>query len=661
MQTVSMLVSAVTVPAEMVLRKPAKLSVDEAATVPIAFLTAYYSLVELARIRKGDWVLIHAAAGGVGLAAIEIARWAGAKVIATVGSKEKEDYVRSLGVEHVFNSRSLTFAAGVMEATGGRGVDIVLNSLTGEFQSKGLEVLAPYGRFIELGKRDIYDDRQVGLKVFRKNLSFYAVDLAAAIEEIPDYLVELLRKVMGHIEAGDWQPLPVHVFSAADPSVPVHFMAQARHIGKIAIHMDRNVNVLPATDRPLFSRDSTYLITGGLGGVALTVAEWMAENGAGHLVLLSRRSPSAEASQAIRGIEQRGTKVVALPCDVTREADLARVLEAIHADMPPLKGVIQAAAVVDDALVADLSAERFLPVMAPKITGTWNLHQATLHEDLDFFVMFSSIAAVHPQPGMGSYAAANAFLDGFAHYRRSLGLPATAVNWGGWDQTGLAQATGTEKSLAGYGEQGIRNFSRPEALAAFGRVLETNPVQVVAAPFDWEKFAAFHGPNGASPAFSTLSRSSTAAEASSSRAEILDQLMQADSIEQRQEMLEMHLQEVLGRVLKLATRKIDRERPLGSMGLDSLMGLEFVRRLSNTLEIPVPATVVFNYPTIQQMASHFLRRLQLTSADESSASAEKPNVAPAANRKDARVDGLSDGLTEEDALQALMSHGQRSS
>ncbi|MGB8478121.1 MAG: type I polyketide synthase [Acidobacteriaceae bacterium] len=659
MQATSMLASAVTVPAQMVLRKPAKLSVDEAATTPIAFLTAYYSLVELARVRKGDWVLIHAAAGGVGLAAIEIARWVGAKVIATVGSKEKEDYVRSLGIEHVFNSRSLTFAAGVMEATGGRGVDIVLNSLTGEFQSKGLEVLAPYGRFIELGKRDIYDDRQVGLKVFRKNLSFHAVDLAAAIEERPSYVVGLLRAVVGHIESGDWRPLPVHAFSAADPSVPVHFMAQARHIGKIAVHMDRNVNVLPATDRLLFSRDSTYLIAGGLGGVALTVAEWMAENGAGHLVLLSRRSPSGEASEAIRGIEQRGARVVALQGDITREADLVKVLETIHAEMPPLKGVLQAAAVVDDALVADLSAARFLPVMAPKITGTWNLHQSTLHEDLDFFVMFSSIAAVHPQPGMGSYAAANAFLDGFAHYRRALGLPATSVNWGGWDQTGLAQATGTEKSLAGYGEQGIRNFSRPEALAAFGRVLETNPVQVVAAPFDWEKFAAFHGPNGASPAFSSLSRSSAATEASSNRSEILDRLTQADSIPQRQEMLELYLQEVLGRVLKLATRKIDRERPLGSMGLDSLMGLEFVRRLSNTLEIPVPATVVFNYPTIQQMATHFLRRLQLTAADELNASAEKPNGAP--GLKDGRVDGLSDGLTEEDALHALMSSGPRSS
>jgi myxalamid-type polyketide synthase MxaE and MxaD len=186
-------------------------------------------------------------------------------------------------------------------------------------------------------------------------------------------------------------------------------------------------------------------------------------------------------------------------------------------------------------------------------------------------------------------------------------------------------------------------------------------VQVVAVPFDWEKFAAFHGPNGAAPAFSVLSRSSAATEASSSRAEILDQLVQADSMQQRQEMLELYLQEVLGRVLKLATRKIDRERPLGSMGLDSLMGLEFVRRLSNTLEIPVPATVVFNYPTIQQMASHFLRRLQLNTADELSASAEKLNGKPSMNRKDARVDGLSEGLTEEDALHALMGNGQRSS
>ena len=660
MQATGMLASSVTVPAAMVLRKPAMLSLDQAATTPIAFLTAYYSLVELAHIRQGDWVLIHAAAGGVGLAAVEIARWRGARVIATVGSKEKEDYVRSLGVEHVFNSRSLTFAAGVMEATGGRGVDIVLNSLAGEFQSRGLEVLAPYGRFIELGKRDIYDDRQIGLKVFRKNLSFYAVDLAAAIEERPSYVVGLLHQVMRHIESGDWRPLPVQAFSAADPSAAFRFMAQARHIGRIAVRMERDVHVLPARDSPLFASNATYLVTGGLGGVALTVADWMAANGAGHIVLLSRRSPSAESFEAIRRIEQHGAKVVALQGDVTREADLVKVIETIRAEMPRLKGVFHAAAVVDDALVADLTAARFLPVIAPKITGTWNLHQATLKEDLDYFVMFSSLAAIHPQPGMGSYAAGNAFLDAFAHYRRALCLPATSVNWGSWDQIGLAQTTASEKSLAGYGEQGIRNLSRSEALAVLGRVLETNPVQVLAAPFDWKKFAAFHGPNGAPPAFSALARSSVVAE-TSSRSEILDQLIQVDSIQQRQELLEYYLQEVLGRVLKLATRKIDRERPLGSMGLDSLMGLEFVRRLSNTLQIAVPATVVFNYPTIHQMAPHLLRRLQLATSDESGANPEAAKGVVSGSAKDVRVDGLSDGLTEEDALHALMGSGQRSS
>ena len=195
-----LLASYVTLPAELALRKPANLSFEEAATSPITFLTAYYALIELARMKEGDWVLIHAAAGGVGLAAIEIAKAVGAKIIATVGSKEKEDYVRSLGVQHIFDSRSLDFSAGVMEVTQQRGVDIVLNSLSGEFIARGLDVLAPYGRFLELGKRDIYDDRQVGLRVFRKNISFHVVDLAAALEDRRPYVASLLKLVMDRLE-----------------------------------------------------------------------------------------------------------------------------------------------------------------------------------------------------------------------------------------------------------------------------------------------------------------------------------------------------------------------------------------------------------------------------------------------------------------------------
>lgn len=666
MRDIGTMASRILVPVEMIFPKPKQLSWEEAATTPLAFLTAYYSLVELARIRRGEWALIHAGAGGVGLAAIEIAKSYGANIIATVGSTEKADYLRSLGITHILNSRSLDFASGVMSITSGRGVDIVLNSLTGEFISAGLEVLAPYGRFIELGKRDIYDDRHVGLKVFRRNLSFHAVDLAAAIEEKRSYVVEMLGEVMRRIASGEWKPLPVTSFSSKDPSEPFRFMAQARHIGKISIRMDRDVRVLPATEKPLFSANASYLITGGLGGVALTVAEWMAKNGAGHLVLLSRRAVSDESRAAIRRMEESGAKVTPVRADVTDEADLAKALETIHASGLPLKGIMHTAAVVDDALISDVTPERFVPVMVPKITGAWNLHAATLKEDLDFFVLFSSIAAIHPQPGMGSYAAANAFLDAFAHYLRGLGRPAISVNWGGWDQIGLARAAGTGRSIEGYNEEGMRVFSGEEALEALRRVLESNPVQVTAVPINAEKFAEFHGPNDIPPAFADLvSQSRTKTAAQTNRSEVLEQLAAADSMKQRQEILEAHLQDVLGRVLKLASHKIDRERALGSMGLDSLMGLEFVRRLSNSLEIAVPATVVFNYPTIRLLAAHLLQRMHLSIADVPKTGGVDSTVARVPDNRNGSLRELSDELSEEDALQALigngMGNGQRGS
>lgn len=683
MRTTGMMASSVSVPAELAVRKPARLSMEEAASVAVVYLTAYWSLVEQARIRKGEWLLIHAGAGGVGLAAIEIAKWAGANIIATVGSKEKEEYLRSLGVRHVLNSRSLTFAAGVMEITGGRGVDIVLNSLAGEFLVKSMEVLAPYGRFIEMGKRDIYEDKRVGLKALRNNVSFHVVDIAAAVEDRRPYVAELLREIMRHIESGEWRPLPVQSFSSAEPSIPFRYMAQARHIGKIVLCMERDVQVLPPVERKLFSADATYLITGGLGGVALTVAEWMAANGAGHLVLLSRRKPTHESAEAIRRMEKSGATVISVQADITREPDLARVLDAVHATMPPLKGIMHTAAVVDDAMIRDVSPERFLPVMAPKIEGAWNLHTATLNEELDFFVLFSSIAAIHPQPGMGSYAAANAFLDAFAHYRRALGKPAISVNWGGWDQIGLARASGTGRSIEGYSQEGMRVFSAEEALDALRRSLESDPVQVIAVPIDSDKFVEFHGLGNIPPVFSDLvsrSRSnSNGSAAQSDRAEILDQLLIADSTTRQLEIFETYLQEVLGRVLKLATHKIDRARPLGSMGLDSLMGLEFVRRLSQSLQIAVPATVVFNYPTIQQLAAHLLRRMQLEVV-ENPVIAEAQFDPPSLNGNRSagsgqlgiaeltisqpeisQMNGLSDAVSEEEALQALIGNEQRNS
>ncbi len=648
-----LLASHVVIPAALALRKPRNLSFEEAATSPITFLTAYYALIELARLKAGDWVLIHAAAGGVGLAAIEIANSVGAKIIATVGSKEKEEYVRARGVAHVFDSRSLGFADGVMAATGGRGVDMVLNSLSGEFIRRGLDVLAPYGRFVELGKRDIYDDLQLGLKVFRRNLSFHVVDLAAALEDRRSYVIDLLRSVIARIEQREWQPLPVTVHPANEPSAPFRYMAQARHIGKIAIRMGRDVQVLPAADAPLFSADATYLITGGLGGVALRLAEWMAQNGAGHLALVSRREVSEEAAAIIHRIEAIGASVQVIRADITRQAELDRALLTIRQKGPALKGILHTAALVDDALIRDLSPEQFPSVMGPKIDGTWRLHQATLQEDLDFFVLFSSIAAIHPQPGMGSYAAANAFLDAFAFYRRTLGLPATSVNWGGWNEIGLARAAGTGRSIEGYVRQGMINFSGDEALEALGAAIRENPVQAVAVLFEWRTFAEFYGADQIPPLFRDFTSRVATHASSSSRSEILDLLTEAESAEQRTESMEAYLQETLSLVLKLAKRKIDRERPLGTMGLDSLMGLEFVRRLGSALQIAVPATVVFNYPTIRLLAPHLMQRMQLQPLHGSAKAPDEPQKTIFAV--------LPIEISEEDALEALIGERGRSS
>jgi acyl carrier protein len=361
------------------------------------------------------------------------------------------------------------------------------------------------------------------------------------------------------------------------------------------------------------------------------------------LMLVSRRAVSEEAAEAIRRIEATGCRVRAVRGDITGRADVEEALRTIRAEGVPLRGVLHTAALVDDVLIREMSPDRFAPVLAPKVEGTWNLHAATLGEKLDFFVLFSSIAAIHPQPGMGIYAAANAFLDGFAQYRRALGMPATAVNWGGWDQIGLARVAGTERSLEGYCQQGIRNLAASEALEALGEAIRSQPAQVVAVQFAWSAFAEFHGRRTA-PLFRDFVAQTAASGQASGRSEIADRLADAASIEERMETLEAWLQETLGRVLKLAARKIDRDRSMGTMGLDSLMGVEFVRRLSNALEIPVPATVVFNYPTIRLLARQLLQRLNLQEAEALPAAVPTMVVA-----------GELPQISEEEALQALMS------
>ncbi|MBT9332220.1 type I polyketide synthase [Paracidobacterium acidisoli] len=653
--TVGMLASQVVVPERVVARKPKSFSFEEAAAAPVAFLTAWHALVELARLRAGEWVLIHAATGGTGLACVEIAQKLGARIIATASSPEKHAWLHSIGVEHVLPSRSLEFADGVMEITGGRGVDVVLNSLTGEFLSRSLDVLAPYGRFVEIGKRDLYDDRRIGMKVFRRNISYHTVDLAAAVEERPNYMETMLRTVIGHLDAGEWKPLPVQCFSAAEPDLPFRFLAQAKQIGKVVVQMTRDVKVLPERARSLFAADATYLITGGMGGVGSVVAEWMARNGARHIVLASRRASSAETQAIIERIERHGAKVVHDRTDVLDADAVAKLIERIREEMPPLRGILHAAVVIDDGLIMDLTAERFDAVMGPKVTGTWNLHEATRDEALEFFVLFSSIAAVLPQAGHGSYAAANAFMDAFAHRLRAQGTPAISINWGGWKDTGLIQEAGTARSLEGYELQGMMAFSPEEALEALREALAIRPVQAVAMNFDPEIFARFHSGNGIPPAFAGMVDSFVRREdtVQTGRASIVDVLAAAETAAEQREILEDHLQQELGRVLRLAPERIERERPLGTLGVDSLMALEFVRRVNAGLGLRLPATTVFNYPTVKQLADQVLQRLGLDNSRGLKTHADAMADASQTMPENAALRSVA-ALSEDEALALLM-------
>jgi NADPH:quinone reductase-like Zn-dependent oxidoreductase/acyl carrier protein len=655
-----LLASTVILPAPLVLPKPAGLSQIEGAGLPIAYLTAYYSLIELGRMRRGEWVLIHAGAGGVGLAAVRIAQAAGARIIATASSPEKHAFLHGWGVEHVLQSRTLEFVDGVNEITGGKGVDIVLNSLSGDFIPASIDVLAPYGRFLELGKRDIYDDKRVGLKGFRRNISYFAVDLAAMVEEKPEYSAELFAEVVKAVVEGRWSALPVTAYPATEVSDALRYMAQGRHIGKLAIEFSgeakKDWQALPKK-AGLFSRDASYLITGGLGGVGSAVAEWMAVNGAGNIVLVSRRAAGAEELEVLRRVRAAGATVEHRRTDLV-DADAVRALIAeIGAMMLPLKGIMHAAAVIDDALVVDLRPERFDAVYGPKIRGTWYLHEATLGVPLDFFLMFSSIAVPFPQLGHGSYSAANSFLDSFAAYRRGLGLPATSINWGGWRGLGLAKELGTSRTIGGYDAAGLGSFDRGEALHVLGEALKANPRQAVALSIDRDAIAASY------EVIPTLLRgivgadktTVAATEKKSTELSVPDELAQMATVAERAQRLEELLRTETSRVLKLAPEKIKANQPFGQMGIDSLMALEFIRRVNAGLGLALPATAVFNYPTLTQLTAQVLKRLGLDAVPEPVAvpAAPKPVLAEAAAKSP-------DELSDEEALRALMEPGELS-
>jgi acyl transferase domain-containing protein/thioesterase domain-containing protein/acyl carrier protein len=619
--------------AELVVPKPDSLSFAEAATIPITFLTAYYTLHHLAKMSAGKRVLIHAAAGGVGLAAVQLAQQAGAEIFATAGSPRKRALLRSMGVQHVMDSRTLKFADEVMALTDGRGVDIVLNSLAGDFIPKSLSVLEPDGCFLEIGRTGVWDESQVAH--LRPHAAYFAFYLGDIVDEHPDLIQEMLRQLMASVQAGSLKPLPYRIFPLQEAISAFRYMAQAKHIGKIVLSQEEAVRQSDG----VVQADATYLITGGLGGLGFKVAEWLVIQGARHLVLVGRKGAAGAAREKVRKLEQAGAQVVVAQADISQQEQITRVLTEIDKTMPPLRGIIHSAGVLDDGMLLQQTWDRFAKVLAPKVEGAWNLHTLTQNMALDFFVLFSSTASLLGMPGQGNYVAANAFLDALAHRRQAQGLPALSVNWGPWAEVGMVAAMDSRDQQRLI-DLGMSTVTPEHGLQVLERLLHQASPQVAVLPIDWARFyRSFPAAQDLSLLTHLIqqaeSRVSTDTKQGLSRQAII-----AAAPSERQRLLETNLRGMVARVLQLPVDSIDVQLPLNNLGLDSLMALELQNRIESDLGVVVSMVKFLQGASVTQLTALLLDKLAETASTEAANAARIEKIVP---RPDPTIFPLSAG------------------
>ncbi|KAL8855884.1 MAG: hypothetical protein Q9178_007504 [Gyalolechia marmorata] len=446
-----------------VYRIPEDMNFTTAAALPVAFCTAYYSLHSLAKLKERESILIHAAAGGVGQAAIQLARLADADIYVTVGTDQKKRLLMDLyniPEDRIFSSRTLSFAQGIKRLTNNCGVDIVLNSLAGQSLQESLKCVAPLGRFIEIGKRDMYLRESLSMSPFLSSITFASVDLGIIAAQAHTLMTELMASVMSLATGSIKPPQPLTVFGVSQLENAFRFLQSGKNAGKTVIEI-REEDLVPIapTNKPswYFDEDATYVITGGLGGLGRCIARWMVSRRAKHLLLLSRSGPKHEAAiNLLEELKHDGVQVQAPACDISKEGILASVLAEYANVLPPIKGCIQGSMVLKDALFENMTVADFEAALCPKVQGTWNLH-AQLPKEMDFFILLSSAGAVWGSRGQSNYAAGNTYQDALARYRVSLGEKCVSLNVGLMLEAGFAaerQAITDSMRAAGY--EGIR-------------------------------------------------------------------------------------------------------------------------------------------------------------------------------------------------------------
>ncbi|MFI2287583.1 SDR family NAD(P)-dependent oxidoreductase [Streptomyces niveus] len=611
----------------MVAPIPAGWSYQTAASVPVAFLTAYYGLVDLGQLQPGETVLVHAAAGGVGMAAVQLAHGLGAEVYGTA-SPGKWDTLRSLGIpdERIASSRSLDFEETIRGATGGDGVGVVLNSLAGEYVDASLRLLKDGGRFLEMGKADIRaaDDMAVGV-------SYTAFDL---MDAGPDRIQQMFREVLAFFAAGALTPLPLATWDVRRAKDAFRTMSQARHVGKIVL-------TVPAPIDP----EGTVVVTGAAGGLGAAVARHLAErHGVRQLLLLGRRGgESPEARRLLAELDRLGANATFAACDTGDKAALAEVLSQVP-ERHPLTAVVHCAGVLDDGLVEALTPERVDRVLRAKVDAARNLHELTADADLAAFVLFSSAAGVFGSPGQANYAAGNAYLDALAHERRRAGLAAHSLAWGPWTPDGGMTSTLSAADRVRVSRSGMETVSTPEGLALFDAALNAEPALVLPMRLSGASLREQARTGTLAPLLRGLVTTPvrrTAERAPAPTADgpaLAERLAGLSGPEQELLLLDLVRDEASVVLGHGSPDAVDAERGFLDLGFDSLTALEFRNRLGTAAGLRLTATLVFDHPTPTALARH-LREQLVPNARET---ALAPGAGPAPTAVESLVDDIDD-------------------
>nr|WP_237331333.1 SDR family NAD(P)-dependent oxidoreductase [Streptomyces mexicanus] len=617
------LASHLTVDARAVSPVPDGMDLAAAATIPLAFLTAHYGLGHLARLAPGQTVLVHAAAGGVGLAAVQYAQHVGARVIATAGTPHKRNLLRLLGVEHVADSRTLDFVEEVLDATEGRGVDVVLNSLSGQAVSRSLELLRTGGHFVELGKRDFFANERLLLGPFLRALTFSAVDLDRTLLDNPDAAAPHCDRLAAAIAAGDIRPVPHWARTAEQAPEVFRLLQHSHHVGKLVLTFDEPPPLTPHLPPVPLDPAATYLITGGLSGFGAATAHWLAERGARHLALVGRRGADTPgAPRLLEELRARGVEATAYAADAADLEAMRAVFTQAERQGHPVRGVVHAAMHLDDAPLHDLDDRRVAAVLAPKIGGAMVLDALTRGQDLDLFVVYSSAAALIGNPHQAPYAGGNVALESLVRARRRRGETALAVQWGGIDEVGYVARLGLDRMLE---NKGMGLLAPGEAHTCLERLLAEGAEVATVGRMTWEALRSFC-PTADAPRLRLVL--APAADVAGHTTDDLRRQLAVLPPAQARDLALRALAELAATVLQTVPERVPMERPLGELGMDSLMAAELAVLVQRHFDCAIPTIEAVANPTLTALADLVLKQQGLRAA-EATLPAQQTGTRPA--------------------------------